>query len=585
MTIFLIVILGLFVYDAYRRIALIENRLKNAEGSMNDINSTSSLLESVEEDRPILPEYAYTPEETKQTMVSHEKEEKNRPNDKVADYWLAVSGVILLVLSLGWFVTYAFTHDWVGPTGRIIIGVVFGLAVVAGGVWLHDRSPVRSRLIVLVGVAALHLSILAGMVMYDLYSTVIGLVYMAIVTMLITALSVWKRSSIFTALALISGLVAPLFVLKVVQIDALAAYLLAVSVGIVSADLLLRKKVTTIFAFAGVFIYSVLLYGLGRIDRGVVSELGMVLFSILFLVANIGSIIRLNADSENDLALVGFIGFAVAMWTRMVFDSSAFGVAHLVSAMVFGVIAYGLFLFARSHASVFMYGIIATMFLFLATGEMLDGNVLTIVATIEIGALSVASYVWLRQKGLLFGRLFSGFLLWPMALSLRNVSELFSKYADSDVNATEIGFAQTGEHLVVLGTIAVVLGLIAFAARYRSLRITNEDAALWQLPAFVGVVYTMLCLWFFVRACVVGHSEASMIALIVFAVIGVLLYLLARMRNMPFARTVSISFFVVVLARLFVVEFWNMTAVEKIITFFVVGVLLLSTAFLSKKRE
>ena len=47
--------------------------------------------------------------------------------------WLQKLGSLLLLIGLGWFTTYAFMNNWIGPVGRITLGLILGLVVLVLG--------------------------------------------------------------------------------------------------------------------------------------------------------------------------------------------------------------------------------------------------------------------------------------------------------------------------------------------------------------------------------------------------------------------------------------------------------------------
>ena len=53
---------------------------------------------------------------------------------KVTGKWFAVVGVLALLFGVGFFLKYAFENNWIGPTGRVMMGMVGGLALMVLGV-------------------------------------------------------------------------------------------------------------------------------------------------------------------------------------------------------------------------------------------------------------------------------------------------------------------------------------------------------------------------------------------------------------------------------------------------------------------
>lgn len=60
--------------------------------------------------------------------------------ERIGGDWLAKAGMVVLVIGVAFFLKYAFDNDWIGLTGRIVLGVVGGLALVAIGDLLHQRK-------------------------------------------------------------------------------------------------------------------------------------------------------------------------------------------------------------------------------------------------------------------------------------------------------------------------------------------------------------------------------------------------------------------------------------------------------------
>src|SRR4051812_40446289 len=51
------------------------------------------------------------------------------------DNWLLKLGALLLLMGFGWLVTYAFLNNWIGPMGRIALGLSAGALILALGSW------------------------------------------------------------------------------------------------------------------------------------------------------------------------------------------------------------------------------------------------------------------------------------------------------------------------------------------------------------------------------------------------------------------------------------------------------------------
>ncbi len=53
----------------------------------------------------------------------------------VKEDWLLKLGALLLLIGFGWLVSYAFANNWIGPMGRITLGIMAGAVFILLGYW------------------------------------------------------------------------------------------------------------------------------------------------------------------------------------------------------------------------------------------------------------------------------------------------------------------------------------------------------------------------------------------------------------------------------------------------------------------
>src|SRR5437016_6829077 len=49
---------------------------------------------------------------------------------KIGAHWLNRIGIIAMLIGVSYFLKYAFDNQWIGPAGRVLIGLLGGMAVV-----------------------------------------------------------------------------------------------------------------------------------------------------------------------------------------------------------------------------------------------------------------------------------------------------------------------------------------------------------------------------------------------------------------------------------------------------------------------
>src|SRR5262245_15087092 len=151
--------------------------------------------------------------------------------------WLSRVGALLLFLGVGFFLKHAFEQDWIGPRGRILIGLVAGLAMMGGGIKLAGTATYRvpAQSLVAVGVGVIYLSLYAAHAFYALVGAPGTFVAMAVVTAagFVTALRLDSRA--LAVLATVGGLLTPV----ILNTDTDAAGALFTYLGILDAAVLI----------------------------------------------------------------------------------------------------------------------------------------------------------------------------------------------------------------------------------------------------------------------------------------------------------------------------------------------------------
>ncbi len=128
----------------------------------------------------------------------------------IAGHWFYYVGILAIALAATFFLKYAFDNDWIGPTGRVAIGMLIGAALFPVSQWLLSRGyKYFSEGIAGLGAAILYLSIWAGWHYYQLFGQTPAFVMMMVVTALVTAVALARDSQRIAVLALIGGLLTP----------------------------------------------------------------------------------------------------------------------------------------------------------------------------------------------------------------------------------------------------------------------------------------------------------------------------------------------------------------------------------------
>ena len=78
---------------------------------------------------------------------------------------------------------------------------------------------------------------------------------------------------------------------------------------------------------------------------------------------------------------------------------------------------------------------------------------------------------------------------------------------------------------------------------------------------------------------------ATMATLMIYTILGLIAYFAGLYGNDMARRTYGMALLAFVVVRLLLIDVWNMELFGRVVTFLAIGVLLMSTAFLTKKKK
>jgi len=207
--------------------------------------------------------------------------------ETVGKRWMTWAGALALFLSVAFFLKYAFDNQWLGPTGRVVLGIGFGLCLlIAGDVALRREMRALGQGLIGGGLAVLYLSLFAAFSFYQLISQGPAFASMVLVTAAGVALAVLHDALPLCFLAVLGGFLSPLLVKTGLDPrDGLFAYLTLLNVGVLATALFKRWRSLDILAFAGTWVmYSGWFTSFYRAEALAPAMLWVAAFYTIFLV-------------------------------------------------------------------------------------------------------------------------------------------------------------------------------------------------------------------------------------------------------------------------------------------------------------
>jgi uncharacterized membrane protein len=130
---------------------------------------------------------------------------------RIGSHWLNRIGISAVLIGVSYFLKFAFDNNWIGPTGRVSIGLLAGIAVIVWSEKFRSKGyNVFSYSLKAVGVGVLYLSLWAAFQVYGLIPSGVAFLAMVIVTASTGMLAIKQDAEILAALALTGGFSTPL---------------------------------------------------------------------------------------------------------------------------------------------------------------------------------------------------------------------------------------------------------------------------------------------------------------------------------------------------------------------------------------
>jgi len=139
----------------------------------------------------------------------HAKEDANLEK-KIGQYWLNRIGIVALLVGVSYFLKYAFENNWIGPGGRIAIGLLAGIGLILWSERFRSRGHKPfSYSLKAVGIGTLYLSLWGAFQLYHLIPASAAFLAMAVVTAATIALALTQDAELLASFAIVGGFATP----------------------------------------------------------------------------------------------------------------------------------------------------------------------------------------------------------------------------------------------------------------------------------------------------------------------------------------------------------------------------------------
>jgi uncharacterized membrane protein len=353
---------------------------------------------------PLEPPRKPVPERAKPSRDLHQRDQQwwAGLEERAGKRWMTWAGALVLFLSVGFFLKHAFENQWLGPTGRVVLGIVAGIVMlIAGDHCLRKRMRPLGQGLIGGALAILYVSLFAAFSLYKLLPQAATMAGLVTVTAAGVAMAVIHDAIPLSFLAVLGGFIAPLLVSTGRDPrDALFSYVTLLDLGVLGVAFFKRWRALDILAFAGTWVLFSGWYVHFHRDFALIPTLMWIaVFFLIFLIVPFVHPLRTRIDATLE-------SFTLAMANAVMTFGYAYAILRVEHRVVLGFLALGMcacyllmgYLFRTrvedDKRSVFGFVALSVVFLTLAVPLHMRVHGITLAWAAEGPALLYLGYVY-----------------------------------------------------------------------------------------------------------------------------------------------------------------------------------------------
>jgi uncharacterized membrane protein len=242
---------------------------------------------------------------------------------RIGSHWLNRIGIAAVLIGVSYFLKYAFDNNWIGPAGRVTIGLLAGIAIVVWSERFRGRGyRIFSYSLKAVGIGILYLSLYAAFQISSLVPGSVAFVMMLAVTSAAAVMAWTQDAEILAAFALIGGFSTPLLLSTGQNREAaLFSYVVILDLGALALVIVKPWRRLLVLSYAGTLLLYIGWY-MSYYDRSQLrltvgfATLFFAIFAVAPLLANQGKDqARLSDLIPLCLILVNGAGYFLQIYT------------------------------------------------------------------------------------------------------------------------------------------------------------------------------------------------------------------------------------------------------------------------------
>jgi len=493
--------------------------------------------------------------------------------------WLLKLGVLLILVGFGWFISYAFVHNWIGPVGRISLGLFVGTVLALLGSARMVKNNVQGNLFLVLGSGLIIITSLASQMVYNFFTPILNLGIIFMVSLFITTTALQFNTRKLAVYGLFIAFLAPILTHgPSMDVFILFSYLAVIILGSVWVSIVKNWDVINPVSLSFFCLYCLQgLYSLKIVGVDKVFVLTIVYsMALIYFIVSIVGFIKNKVEANNSDVLVAVLDSILIIWVTLVLVTQELQSLVMVMWMlVFAIGSYLVFANTKKESFFYVYSLVSVVMLAIATSAELQGPNLIIAFAFESVVISIAGYLITKKQTV--GQNLSLLMIGPGMLSL---GSFFSSSWLKGIYHRDFAV------LLVMTILLLVLGIFYYLSRNEGV----VDGPVEKIKLYIALniassVYLIALIWLSLKALMINDNEAVMASLVIYTIGGLITYFYGLSEKKIVFKYYGTTILVLVVLRLVLIDVWQMPLTERIATFVIIGLMFISTAFISNKVE
>jgi uncharacterized membrane protein len=507
---------------------------------------------------------------------------------RLGAHWQNREGFAPVLTGVSFFLEYAFEHNWIGPSTRVVIGLFAGIAIVLWSERFRKRGyDIFSYSLKAVGIGVLYLSLWASFQVYHLLPSSMVFAAMIIVTASTCALAVAQNAEVLAIFAIAGGFATPALLSTGENHEiVLFSYLALLDLALLVLTAVKPWRRISILGFIGTLVYYIGWYNTFY-DRAQLTAtlIFATVFFAIFAAAPL-LLLRQSGDRTIPLALAfangvtyflqGYVMLIAISSTQTAWFALVLATFYLLLVRV----KAGALDISAANSLRLMHLALAIGLITVAIPIRLEDHAISIGWLVEAVAL-----LWVA--GRLKSDLLNAFALGALVLGVGKLllvdefaasSLLFNNrmavYAVAIAVLAYAAYQNAGHEDEAQRTVAGVAIVLLNVVALRGLSLEVSDYYARQMPRFGNLASPSA---FLQRRSILIARDFTYSAL--WMAYGAMLMIIGFWRNSAFVRWQALVLIALTIVKVFVYDTSQLDHIYRILSFIALGVLLLAVSF------